>query len=156
MSASPSTEGKVGKTILVAEDDEMDAFILNRAFTETRLPYLIKFVWNGDQAIKYLAGKHPYSDRSQFPEARLLLLDLKMPCIDGFTVLEWMQKSGRNQPPVLVYTGSQLPHDKSRALELGAREFHTKTGEFSEIVHILKGIAKRWLEPGPDTAEVPA
>jgi len=132
-------------TILVAEDDEMDAFMIETAFCGANLRHLLKFVRDGQEAIHYLQGNAPYSDRRQFPVPDLLLLDLKMPRVDGFEVLRWLQLSGLSGPPVLVLSGSDLEPDKERALKLGAREYHVKSGELAKMRDFLKEVCERWL-----------
>src|SRR5215467_6085604 len=92
-------------TVLIAEDDDIEAFFLRRAFHVAELPHVIRFVRDGQETIDYLQGHAPYDDRRKFPYPDLLLLDLKMPRLDGFDVLRWMQRSGLDRPPVIVLTG---------------------------------------------------
>jgi len=133
------------RTILVAEDSEMDRFFLSRAFAATQLPHLLEFVCDGQETIDYLSGKDRYGDRQQFPKPDLLLLDLKMPRIDGFDVLKWIQASGIAAPPVLVLSGSDLDEDKQQALALGARAYYAKRANVREVVSFLKNISDQWL-----------
>src|SRR5256714_15448859 len=101
-----------GMRILAAEDDPTEAFLLKRAFLRAGIDVPLDFVADGQQAIDYLAGQQGFADRASHPMPTVLLLDLKMPRVDGFQVLEWI----RQQPllrrlPVVVLTNSDLAQD---------------------------------------------
>src|SRR5215218_776406 len=81
-------------TILLAEDNEDDAFFVRRALAQTLLPVKLIHVPDGDHCLQYIKGEHPYDDRNTFPFPALLLLDLKMPRVGGVAVLDWV----RSQP----------------------------------------------------------
>jgi len=76
------------ETILVAEDDTADAFFLERAFSKVGIPTALHFVRDGQEVLDYLLGEGQFSDRNAHPGPDLLLLDLKMPRLDGFQVLD--------------------------------------------------------------------
>ena len=76
--------------ILSAEDELTDQLILQAAFKKTGLPNPLVFLQDGQEAVDYLAGRPPYADRGAHPLPGLLLLDLKMPRMDGFDVLTWL------------------------------------------------------------------
>ena len=118
MTASIEGSKTMDFTILVAEDSEMDIFFLRKAYAEAHLPYALHVVHDGEEAINYLLGKPPYSNRAEFPAPDLFLLDLKMPRVDGFDVLRWMQFKGLDKPPVVVFSGSDLEEDRSLAMSL--------------------------------------
>jgi CheY-like chemotaxis protein len=113
--------------ILLIEDNEDDAFIFRRAFSQARLRHPLHAVDNGQQAMEYLSGVGRFADRAVFPVPFLTLLDLKLPLRNGLDVLEWI----RAQPPlaalsVVVLTSSAEPRDLARARELGARAYLVK------------------------------
>src|SRR3954468_12440436 len=98
--------------ILLAEDREDDILLIQKAFAKSTLPYVLRVVRNGEEAVAYLKGEPPYDDRSAFPLPALLLLDLKMPRMDGFEVLEWIRQDPRFFAlRVLVLTSSELSAD---------------------------------------------
>src|SRR5258707_6450593 len=77
-------------TILLAEDDENDVFFLKRALKEAGLETQIFVARDGQEAVNYLSGQPPFANRADFPVPTLLLLDLKMPRMSGFDVLQWL------------------------------------------------------------------
>src|ERR1043166_6480723 len=88
--------------ILLAEDDDNDAFGMELAFHKAGLGERVRRVCDGDDAIDYLSGKSKYSDRHEFPFPSLLLLDLKMTHKDGFAVLDWARSHPRWRNIVIV------------------------------------------------------
>src|SRR2546427_12037942 len=108
--------------ILLAEDDGNDVFLMRCAFEEAGLSNPLLVVRNGEEAISYLSGQGAFADRSKCPWPGLLLLDLKMPLMDGFDVLKWLRRRRQSLPPLLVvvHTASKHESDFQRALELGA------------------------------------
>src|SRR5262245_39506711 len=79
------------KIILLAEDDDNDVVLLERAFQKANRHDSLRIVRDGDQAINYLSGRGEYADRERFPIPFVILLDLKMPGTNGFEVLEWVR-----------------------------------------------------------------
>lgn len=143
---------RTNSPILYAEDDENDAFLMQRAFRKLDLAYPLQIVGDGKEAISYLSGAAPFSNREQFPLPCLVFLDLNMPKKHGLQVLEWI----RAQPtfthlPVIVFTSSNQLSDISRAKALGASGFLIKPGDPEVLQRILKSVEQRWLsdEPAP-------
>jgi len=132
-------------TILVAEDNEFDEELLRRAFDIAGISDKVQFVCDGQEVINYLHGKTPFNDRQKFPNADVLLLDLKLPRMNGFEVMKWIRSAGLTELPVLVLSGSDLPQDEMKAFALGAQEYHIKSPDLQRMAKLLKGISQRWL-----------
>ena len=104
--------------ILLAEDDKNDIFLMRRAFDSAGYLNPLCVVHNGQEVLDYLEGSGQFADRDKFPLPGLLLLDLKMPLMDGFDVLAWLrQRTQFENLPVVVLTASKLDEDvfKSRS-----------------------------------------
>ena len=134
------------KCILVAEDSGDDLLLLHLAFERAGLSHKLVHAWNGEVAWDYLAGKPPFSDRDQSPFPDLLLLDLKMPCLDGLGLLRLLQTHRElSALPVVVLSSSALESDMQQANSLGAREFLTKPTGINEYRDMVLGLHQRWL-----------
>lgn len=136
---------------LLAEDDENDIIFMEFALEQAGLPHSwMIVVRDGQQAIHYLAGQGRYAQREQYPRPCLVLLDLKMPHMDGFAVLEWLRQPPQASPPVpvVVLSGSPMPADIARAMALGAVDYRVKPTSITGLVTILQELQARWLLPG--------
>jgi len=132
--------------ILLVEDRGDDILLIQRAFETAGIPNPLKVVRDGEEAMAYLSGEGIYSNRAEYPLPWLTLLDLKMPRIDGFEVLQWI----RSQPElrrliVVVLTSSDQLKDVNRAYELGANSFMVKQVDFDSTVQLSGLIQKYWL-----------
>jgi CheY-like chemotaxis protein len=137
----------VRATILVIEDDPNDLFFIKRAFSTLPTHCAMQAVGDGAEAIDYLRGVDDYADREQFALPALILMDLKMPRVDGFEFLAWLRREpGLKIIPVVVFSSSNLEHDVRRAYELGANSFIVKLQDNTALPETLKTLASYWLE----------
>lgn len=135
-------------TILLAEDDENDAFLFRIALEKAGIPNLLSHVPDGEDAINYLAGVGIYSDRVQYPLPSLVVTDLKMHRLTGFDLLAWIQNQPRrNCPPVVVLSGSAEDSDKERAFALGAVAYCVKPTGLEHMIHFAHELKENWLAP---------
>jgi CheY-like chemotaxis protein len=133
-------------TVLVADDDANDVFFLRRAFQKAGICCPILDVPDGEKAINYLNGSDGFGDRHQFPFPSLLFLDLKMPKVSGFEVLEWLQNhDGLLRIKIVVLSSSNLPSDMQKARLLGAHDYRVKPADIDDMITMVKDIANRWL-----------
>jgi CheY-like chemotaxis protein len=133
--------------ILLAKDNEDYAILFQRALATARINATLDVVRDGQEAVDYLDGTGPYTDRAKHPFPKLLLLDLKMPRLDGFQVLSAVrQRMGLTQLPVIVLTHSDNPAHVKRAYELGATSYFRKPDSLEgldEMIHVLHAY---WLK----------
>jgi CheY-like chemotaxis protein len=130
-------------SILLAEDEPNDVILLRIAMEKAGLSNPLYSVPDGMEALEYLnrAGRC-----AENPMPRLLLLDLKMPRLDGFGVLEWMlARPEFSQIVKIVLTSSNLQSDMEQARNLGADEYLVKPTQNRELAELLSGLKNRWL-----------
>jgi len=132
--------------VLLVEDREDDITLIRKAFERASVKNPMQVVRDGEKAIWYLAGTGEFSNRAEYPLPWLVLLDLKMPRVDGFEVLAWVRKQpGLKKLVVIVLTSSEYIHDVNRAYQLGANSFLVKPLEFEDAVQLSKLIEQYWL-----------
>ncbi|MFO1499788.1 MAG: response regulator [Verrucomicrobiota bacterium] len=132
-------------TILLAEDDVDDLLLIQRSFQKARLVNPLQVVRDGEEAIRYLAGESPFSDRNRFPVPFLLLLDLKMPKQNGFDVLSWIQtRNDLAGMKVAVLTASSDERSYCKAMKLGADSYFIKPGSLDEFVRLMLRLQGHW------------
>jgi len=127
--------------ILVVEDDENDVELIRRTFSQSGIPNPRHFVKSGEEAINYLLGMEPYTDRKRYPLPALVLLDLKLHVMDGFEVLQWIKNHHNfGHLRVVVLTSSKYTRDVKKAYRLGADSFLVKPFEFETTSALLAAI----------------
>jgi DNA-binding response OmpR family regulator len=132
--------------ILLVEDSEEDILLLKRAFRNAHIANPLNVVKDGEQAIKYLVSSGARVNGGRHPVPFLILLDLRLPRLSGFEVLEWIRERAELAGViVVVLTNSDHVPDVSKARELGANSYLVKPGTFDEVVAMVKRIRGRWL-----------
>ena len=134
--------------VLYVEDEENDALFMRRAFSQAGMEQALNIVKDGPTAIDYLAGNGPYADRLKHPFPKVVLLDLNLPTISGFDVLEWIRSQPQlAQLPVVIFSSSVRPEDKTRAIRLGATDYLEKPDSGLKFEDILEELRKYLGEP---------
>ena len=133
-------------TVLLAEDDPDDVLLTQIAFERARLANPLQVVRDGEEAIAYLSGEGAFADRDRFPLPILFLLDLKMPKMDGFQVLDWLRAEPLfRQLPVAIMTSSDHDPHISRAYELGADSYLIKPPDATAMLNLVQRLHAYWL-----------
>jgi CheY-like chemotaxis protein len=133
-------------TILLIEDTESDALLMQRALRKSAITDCVHIARSGKEAIEYLKGVGPFSNRQEFPLPQLILLDLQMPEMHGLKVLEWV----RSQPEfrstvVIVLSSSRLAGDIQLAYKLGCNSYLVKPPTLEMLYQTVAAIAQYWL-----------
>jgi CheY-like chemotaxis protein len=133
-------------TILLIEDSEDDAALMQRALRKSSITDCVHIAKSGKEAIEYLKGVGPFSNRQEFPLPQLILLDLQMPEMHGLKVLEWI----RAQPEfrstvVIVLSSSRLPGDVQLAYRLGSNSYLVKPPTLDMLYQTVAAISQYWL-----------
>ena len=132
--------------ILLVEDSEDDITIIRKAFERAGVRNPLFVVKDGEAAVAYLSGTGKYSVRDEYPLPALILLDLKLPGMDGFEVLRWIRETpGLSSLRVIVLTSSENIRDVNAAYQLGANSFMVKEMDFQNSVELARLITDFWL-----------
>lgn len=133
--------------IVMAEDDPEDRQLAGDAWVEARLANQIHYVTDGEELLEYLRHTGRHAGRKNAPHPALILLDLKMPKMDGFEALEQIrQDPALRHIPVVVLTTSRADEDIFRSYNLGVNSFITKPVTFEGLVAAMKDLGRYWFE----------
>ena len=142
---------KYHNTILVVDDDPDDLVFIEKAFRAMGVKDAIHTIRGGGEAIAYMMGKGKYSDRGLYAYPTFITVDLRMHDVDGFAVLEHLQKNPEWAIiPTVVLTFSRDLNDIKKAYMLGASSYHVKPDTTGELRQLLKVLHDYWM-----TCEVP-
>jgi CheY-like chemotaxis protein len=132
--------------ILLVEDNPMDVILTMDAFKEARLKNKINVARNGQEALDYLLGRDKYADRTLFAMPNLILLDLKMPGIDGFEVLRQIKSTDKlKRIPVVILTSSKEEGDRTLSYDIGANSYLMKPVSFEGFIDVVRKIDDYWI-----------
>jgi two-component system, response regulator len=141
------------QTILLVEDNPDDVDLTLRAFLKNNLRNPIVVARDGAEATEYLFGEGQYSERDPEDMPELILLDLKLPRVDGLQVLKRLREDARTKLiPVVVLTSSVDEQDVVASYDLGANSYVRKPVDFSEFLEAVRQLGLYWLllnEPPP-------
>ena len=133
-------------TILHVEDDSNDALLFQHACRKAGMDVNLQVAADGEEALAYLKGADQFNNRETHPLPNLVVLDLKLPRVNGFDVLAWLRNEQKlRRLPVIVLTSSSHQSDVKRAYDLGANSFLVKPLAFEALVDLAKGINQYWL-----------
>jgi CheY-like chemotaxis protein len=132
--------------ILLAEDNEDDVFLMQRAFKKARLNNPLRVVPDGEQTLAYLKGEGVYGDRKKYPYPSLLLLDIKMPGMNGLEVLSAVRKDPSLKRLVVIFlTSSNQQRDIKEAFDLNANSYLVKPAGTDGMTSVLETLKQYWL-----------
>jgi CheY-like chemotaxis protein len=130
--------------ILLVEDDPGDVRLALAVFGELQMAERCVVVDHGEDAMDFLKSRGRFSQRAAGPP-RLILVDLKMPRVNGFELLQQIRSERELNPvPVVVLTSSREERDVERAYDLGANGYVVKGIDFADYRATLKALAKYW------------
>jgi len=133
-------------SILLVEDNPMDVELIIDAFKEARLRNKIHVARNGKEALEFLFGEGIYADRKQYPLPDIVLLDLKMPGIDGHEVLRQIKGADKlKRLPVIILTSSRDEGDRAMSYDNGANSYLVKPVSFDDFLKVVKQVSDYWF-----------
>lgn len=132
--------------ILLIEDNRMDIELTLDAFRERRLNNEIHIAPGGQEGLDYLLGHGEFADRDRLPLPDLILLDLKMPVIDGHEVLKQIKQFPKlKRIPVVVLSSSKEEGDRALTYDNGANSYLVKPVSFDGFLDVVHHIDSYWL-----------
>ena len=135
-----------GMEILLVEDNPEDVEITLRAFRKYYMANKIHVVRDGEEALECLFSTGRYAERSVCSNTRLILLDLKLPKVDGIEVLQRCKSDPRTKNvPVVVLTSSREERDLSDSYNLGVNSYVVKPVDFRQFTEAIRQIGLYWI-----------
>ena len=132
--------------ILVVEDDPAHAEIIRRNFEASRLANRLLAVEDGQAALDYLNREGKYNDADKFPMPNLILLDLRLPLVDGLDVLKIIKSDPKlSAIPVVILTTSAAEADMVKAYEHHANSFLVKPVDFTQFSKLMDTFGYYWI-----------
>jgi CheY-like chemotaxis protein len=132
--------------ILLVEDNPTDAELTIEALREAKLVNHLVWVKDGAEALDFLFRKGPYAGRSANANPSVILLDLRLPKVDGLEVLEKLKADEKTRTiPVVVLTSSNEDRDIMKSYEQGVNSFVSKPVGFEEFARVVSQLGLYWL-----------
>ena len=134
------------KTILLVEDNVRDEALTLRALRKSNIANEVIVAHDGVEALEYLFCTGTFEGRNPDQKPQLVLLDLKLPKVDGLQVLEKIRGDERTRRlPVVIFTSSNEEEDLIRSYNLGANSYVRKPVEFEKFLEATKQLGLYWL-----------
>jgi two-component system response regulator len=141
------------KRILLVDDNPDDVDLTLRALRKNQIPNEVIVARDGAEALEYLCGSGKYAGRDVRQQPVVILLDLKLPKIDGLEVLKRIRADERTKLlPVVILTTSREPKDVENGYNFGASSYIVKPVDFQKFVTTVGEVGRYWIlvnEPAP-------
>jgi len=132
--------------ILLVEDNPSDAELTLHALKKSKLANRMQLVCDGEEALDFLFCRNAFSGRRIDNGPRLVLLDLKLPKVDGLQVLQAVKSDPRTKSlPIIVLTSSKEEQDLVRSYRLGVNSYIQKPVNFDEFQEVVRQLGMYWL-----------
>lgn len=132
--------------VLLIEDNPDHEELIRRAFTDRGVPIALSVARHGEEALDYLFRRGEYGDPERSPRPRLILLDLRLPRVDGLDVLAEIKSSPELRGiPAVVLTTSEAEPDVTRAYDLHANSYLVKPVDFERFEDLVGKVESYWL-----------
>jgi two-component system response regulator len=138
-----TSSANVAPEVLLVDDNPGDSDLTSEILRQSKHRFHVNIVNDGQKALEFLRHKRDFLDA---PRPQLIVLDLRMPRVDGMSVLREVKKDRTlSNIPVVIFTASQAGADIIHCYELGANCYLPKPGNLPEFVHLVQTMADLWL-----------
>jgi two-component system response regulator len=132
--------------VVLVEDDPNDVELTRQAFAEHRLVNDLQVLRDGAEALDFFFAEGVYADRRADDRPKVILLDLKLPKVDGLEVLRRLKADPRTRTiPVVVLTSSKLERDVAQSYETGVNSYIVKPVDFEQFTEAVRQLGLYWL-----------
>jgi two-component system response regulator len=132
--------------ILLIEDNPLEVELTLQPLRELDPTHCIEVARDGEEALDFLLGRGAFRHRTAVPLPRLVLMNLKLPRLDGFDVLRLVRSNSRTATiPVVVLTSTDDPRELAQCYQLGANSCVQKPVKYQEFRSMIQGLAHYWL-----------
>ncbi len=132
--------------ILLVEDNPSDVKLAIRAFEKNNLANKVQVLRDGEEALEYLFGTGRYAEKTDRVQPKVILLDLKLPIIDGHEVLKRIKSDPQTRMiPVVVMTSSNYEKDMVESYQLGVNSYVQKPVDFEQFIEAVRQLGLYWL-----------
>lgn len=133
--------------ILLVEDNPAHAELIIRSLEDHKVPNSIYHAHDGQMALDYLFQRGPYENMAENPRPHVILLDIRMPKVDGIQVLKEIKTSDElKHIPVIILTTSEADRDVERAYENYANSYLVKPVDFDKFIQLMEEVGFYWLQ----------
>lgn len=140
------TSTKQPFAVLLVEDNPAHAELVLRGFEELPIANTIQHVRDGEEALDYLFRRGPFADAERSPRPHLILMDLRLPKIDGVQIIGEIKSCAQfQQIPIVVLSTSNAESDVTKAYEQGANSYLVKPLDFAKFKRLMVEIGEYWL-----------
>ncbi|VAX24854.1 hypothetical protein MNBD_NITROSPINAE02-244 [hydrothermal vent metagenome] len=137
--------GEKKLVVLMAEDNKHDRLATERAWEELNITNPLVIVNDGEQILDYLYKRGKFSEPGAAPRPGIVLLDIKMPRVNGIEVLKHIRDSDKfHQLPVIMLTSSKLEEDRLKSYNMGATAYIEKPLDYENFTAAIKAINMFW------------
>lgn len=135
----------ISADILLVEDNPNDVELILHVFQWCNLSDRVHVAWNGEEALDFIFGKGAYEGRNIDDRPKVILLDLKLPKVDGIEVLRRIKGEPKTRTiPVVVLTSSREDRDIIETYNLGVNSYIVKPVQFDEFANVIREMGLYW------------
>ncbi len=139
------TDTGISADILLVEDNPNDVELILHVFQWCNLSDRVHVAWNGEEALDFIFGKGAYEGRNIDDRPKVILLDLKLPKVDGIEVLRRIKGDPKTRTiPVVVLTSSREDRDIIETYNLGVNSYIVKPVQFDEFANVIREMGLYW------------